>query len=63
MPNASHTDARRMYDLTFFTCSSVFFLGSRSVNMLQAPRYLKTLERQPFFYSREPQPKDNVTRY
>jgi len=41
MPNGSHMDARKIYDLTVVHLSmSIFNLGPRAVNMLQAPRFL-----------------------
>jgi len=41
MPNGSHMDGHRIYDLTavcLFKC--IFNLGPRALGMLQAPRYL-----------------------
>jgi len=40
MPNGSHMDAHRIYDLTvvhLFKC--IFDLGPRALNMQKAPRY------------------------
>jgi len=41
MPNGSHMDAYRIYDLTVVhLVKCIFKFGSRAVNMLQAPCYL-----------------------